>query len=88
VTPLRPLDPAPLAGTWHVVATTLPFWRGRRDPSIRYDAIAGGRWLDTVEYLTPRGARKRIVGYDTPDARVAGAFDWRGAGWLAWCRSR
>ncbi len=34
--PLRALEVGRLAGSWHVVATTLPFWRTRRDPIIRY----------------------------------------------------
>jgi hypothetical protein len=86
--PLRPLDPARLVGEWHVVATTLPFWRTRRDPVIRYQPLADGRWLDTVEFRDARGGDKRVVGYDTLDVAVPGAFRWRGKGWLAWCASR
>src|SRR3954470_22377701 len=86
--PIRPLDPSLLVGTWHVVATTLPFWRGRRAPTIRYDPMPDGRWLDTVEYRTARGKDKRIIGHDTPAPGVPGAFVWRGGGWLSWGKSR
>ncbi len=32
---------------------------------------------------TARGGERRVLGYDTPDPALAGAFVWRGAGWLA-----
>lgn len=88
IRPVRALDVARLAGAWHVVATTLPFWRTRRDPMIKYQPLADGRWLDTVEFRDARGAAKRVLGYDTLDRDVPGAFVWRGKGWLAWCSSR
>lgn len=86
--PIRPLNSSSLVGTWHVVATTLPFWKGRQDPTIRYDPLPDGRWRDTVEYRTARDRIKRIVGIDTLDPTSPGSFSWRGAGWLAWCTSR
>src|SRR5439155_97449 len=84
--PLRALDPPRLLGTWHVVATTLPFWRGRRDPRITYTALLDGRLRDVVTYQTASSTGKRIVGVDT--AKAPGEFVWRGSGWLAWCSSR
>jgi hypothetical protein len=75
-------------GAWHVVATTLPFWQTRGDPIIRYEPLPDGRWRDTVEFVDLRKRPKRVIGYDTPDPNWPGAFEWRGAGGLAWCRSR
>lgn len=86
MTPLRALDPSQLTGAWHVVATTLPFWRGRRDPIITYSALPDGLWLDVVSYKTSSGTPKSVVGVDT--AKAAGQFLWRGSGWLGWCSSR
>jgi hypothetical protein len=85
--PLSKMDPAQLCGTWQVMATTLPFWRGRVAPRIEYQPLPDGRWLDRVHYQTSAGATRTIVGYDELDREQPGAFRWRGAGWLFWCRS-
>jgi hypothetical protein len=77
-----------MTGSWYIVATTLPFWRRRGDPSVHYDTLADGRWRDTVQFHTEHGASKRIVGYDTFDIENPGALVWHGSGLLAWCRSR
>lgn len=95
VTPPPGLALDPLLGTWHVVATTLPFWRGKRAPVITYGALPGPgvRWSDTVAYEAPSVfgggfVPRRIVGVDTGDAETPGAFTWRGAGVLGLLTSR
>lgn len=69
------------------MATTLPFWRGRVAPRIEYQPLPDGRWRDTVHFQTRRGVARTIVGYDELDREHPGAFRWRGAGALFWCRS-
>ncbi len=83
------LDLAALLGTWHVVATTLPFWRGKRAPALTYGALRGPglRWSDTVAYEAPAWlgggyTPRRIVGVDTGHPDAPGRFTWRGAGML------
>ena len=80
------LDPSALTGRWRIEATTLGFWRGRSDASVRYEARPDGRWTDTLEYRQ-KGATKSLVGLDTPLDGRPGFFRWRGRGWLAWCTS-
>ncbi|MDP2316834.1 MAG: hypothetical protein Q8P41_28340 [Pseudomonadota bacterium] len=89
ITPPTGLDLPSLVGTWHVVATTLPFWRGKRAPVITYGALDGPglRWSDTVAYEAPGWLgggwkRHRVVGVDVGDPAVPGRFRWRGAGVL------
>ena len=86
------IGPAPgivndqMLGTWHIVATTLGFWRGRRDATATYAALSGPRWSDTLRFR--KGEREHVlVGTDTAHADAPGRFAWRGNGWLAWCTS-
>lgn len=80
------LDPASLAGRWHIAATTLSFWRGRSDATVEYSPRPDGRWTDTLRFR--KGVTERaLVGVDTPLRDRPGFFRWRGAGWLAWCTS-
>lgn len=64
----------PVDGTWHIVATSLPFWRKRSDPAVTYAGLPDGRVLDAVTYRA--GDRDRILlGADTRDGD---GFVWRG----------
>ena len=93
-TPPADIDLAALLGEWHIVATTLPFWRGKRAPRIRYTPLPDGRWGDELRWEQPRWwgavAAKRLAGADTPVDGAPGRFVWRGAGVLGvlaseWC---
>ncbi|GAA1769012.1 hypothetical protein GCM10009795_014080 [Nocardioides hankookensis] len=64
----------PLDGTWHIVSTSLPFWRSRVAPSVTYSPLPDGRVLDVVQY-TARGRVRLVVG---ADSRVADGYHWRG----------
>jgi hypothetical protein len=84
-----------LLGAWHVVATTLPFWRGKKAPVITYAALPGEgvRWSDTVTYEAPGlfgggFTPRRIVGVDTGHPERPGSFTWRGVGLLGFLTSR
>jgi hypothetical protein len=63
-----------LDGTWHIVATSLPFWRSRQAPSVTYTPLPDGRILDVVHYTT-RGRSRLVIGADT---LVDGGYHWRG----------
>ena len=84
--PLPGLDVTTLSGTWRILATTLPFWRGRREVTVTYRTRPDGDWDDLLAF-TRRGRRKTLGGRDTPHADRPGFFTWRGLGWLGWCRS-
>lgn len=78
-------------GRWHVVSTTFPFWRRRRNPTITYGPLPGEpvRFSDRVAFRQPRrlGAGftdKTIDGIDTRLDRSAARFRWRGTGALCW----
>ena len=91
IRPPADLDLTQLLGEWHIVATTLPFWRGKRAPRVRYTPLNGG-WLDELHY-EQRGIfggwkTRGLAGVDTPDPVVPGSFTWRGAGVLAVLSSR
>lgn len=75
-----------LLGRWHIVATTLKFWRGKEGPAVEYADLGGGRWSDTLHWRQ-RGRAKSLGGVDTLDPSTPGRFRWRGAGLLAWIRS-
>ena len=57
--------PDPVTGTWHIVETTLPFWRRRTSPSVSYLPLPDGRVLDAVHYRS-RGSGRLVLGADTP----------------------
>ena len=78
------IDRRALLGTWEIVATTLPFWRGKRRPRVAYAERADGRWSDVLTWLDARGRERTLAGIDRVDgARIA----WRGTGWLGWIAS-
>lgn len=63
-----------VAGTWFIVATSLPFWRHRQAPSVTYTDLPDGRVLDAVHYR--KGGRDRLVlGADTV---LEDGFHWHG----------
>lgn len=79
-----------MLGHWHIVATTLPFWKGKRAARVEYVDLREQTWRDIVRYEDARGRTKEIAGRDrleggpsAIDARVK----WRGEGWLAWIAS-
>lgn len=75
----------PLAlGSWYILATTLPFWRGKVAPAVRYAARADGR-VDDVLTWTERGRARALRGVDRPDGD---GFLWRGGGLLVAFTSR
>ena len=85
----RPPDvvqPAELAGTWHVLESTFPMWLegAKTDPSFTYRVIESGegsRMDDVVAYLK-NGEPDTIEGVDTQDPEDSSHFTWRGKGLL------
>lgn len=71
-------------GSWHIVATTLPFWRGKSTPQVTYTQRPDGRWDDVLTWDT-RGRSHRLRGVDAADGE---GFVWRGVGILALLESR
>ncbi|MFN7145208.1 MAG: hypothetical protein ACK4YP_15650 [Myxococcota bacterium] len=96
IAPPSDLPLADLLGEWHIVATTLPFWRGKRRPVVTYAPRphAPHTWRDTLAWeqtdLFGRPVTRRLGGVDTGDPAVPGRFVWRGDGVLGllaseWC---
>ena len=74
-----------MLGRWHILATTLPFWDGKRGPTVTYEALPDGRIRDMLAWR--QGGRERTLGgVDTP--QPDGSYLWRGAGLLALLTSR
>lgn len=80
-----------LAGTWHIVCSTFPMWRGgrRTEPTFTYTPLPGSgqdgapRMRDEVRYRVGDRER-RILGTDTRlTARPGTVYRWRGRGVLA-----
>lgn len=62
------------SGTWHILRTSLPFWRKRAAPAVSYAPLPTGEVGDIVTW---RGRRPgRVVGIDRPGAD--GEWEWRG----------
>jgi hypothetical protein len=76
------IDPRALLGHWHIAATTLPFWRGKRAPTVTYAERPDGRWSDTLSWYDARGRERRLAGVDRPVGEP-GRFVWNGSGLLA-----
>ncbi|GAA5869117.1 hypothetical protein JCM1840_000474 [Sporobolomyces johnsonii] len=78
-----------LMGHWHVVASTLPLWRGKANVTISYDPIAGEpvtTFDDTVRFTYAGKKRKwEVKGVDRLEEGVDGngaRWKWRGKGLL------
>ena len=77
-----------MAGHWHIVYTSLPLWKDKRNVTEDYAAIepdASGivRIDDTASYQKLNSDKIHTIhGIDTPTPGADGAFDWRGKGWL------
>ncbi|GAA5864246.1 hypothetical protein JCM8547_001306 [Rhodosporidiobolus lusitaniae] len=81
-----------LLGRWHVIASTLPLWKDKRDVTITYMAIIGEAettFDDLVEYASqtakPGSKRSKVEGVDTLQTDVEGngaRWKWRGKGLL------
>ncbi|GHJ83997.1 hypothetical protein NliqN6_0399 [Naganishia liquefaciens] len=79
-------------GAWHVVWSTLPLWKDKKDVCITYSAMAEDstgrpRLDDLVEYRKQSASSDSIPstvkGIDVLDNSHNGAtFNWRGKGWL------
>lgn len=82
-----------LSGTWHVTHSTLPMWSSKRNVTITYKPLsslpgsapqgATDRLDDIVSYQPLTSDKfKTVNGIDTASGKDAGAWDWRGKGWL------
>ncbi|SLM41103.1 hypothetical protein LPUS_12015 [Lasallia pustulata] len=90
--PFTPPTPQWLSGTWHVTHSTLPMWKSKRNVQITYRPLPsadGGtdqgtdRIEDIVTYQGLKSEKiKSVNGVDKASATDAGAWDWRGKGWL------
>lgn len=90
--PFTPPTPQWLSGTWHVTHSTLPMWKTKRNVQITYRPLPsadGGtdqgndRIEDTVTYQALTSEKvKTVKGIDKASGTDAGAWDWRGKGWL------
>ncbi|KZV80873.1 hypothetical protein EXIGLDRAFT_730156 [Exidia glandulosa HHB12029] len=77
-----------IMGKWHVVRSSLPMWKGKKDVTLTYTPIKPTTdplsFKDLVEY---RGEGKPAT--STPSSvkgvdhqQGAARFEWRGSGWL------
>lgn len=85
-------DVRSLLGEWHILATTLTFWRGKHEPRVVYRELGDARWLDTIQWRNRRGASRSLsginrlsTGLDAP--AIACNFAWRGKGLMTWITS-
>ncbi|KAK4700667.1 hypothetical protein P7C70_g5573, partial [Phenoliferia sp. Uapishka_3] len=86
---------ASMLGSWHVVASTLPLWKGKKNVVISYTPISGEpehTFDDVVSYNKVSDAVGKtpstVKGIDRLEAGTAGAWKWRGKGLLAIATSR
>jgi lipocalin len=90
IAPPPGLDLDRLLGQWQIIATTLPFWRKRSEPTVTYTQKPDGRWLDEVRFIGPPFSRRWHVGGENTVVAPPGRFQWRGTGLLKvvtseWC---
>ncbi|GAA5957807.1 hypothetical protein JCM21900_004558 [Sporobolomyces salmonicolor] len=78
-----------LMGQWHVVASTLPLWKGKANVTISYDPIAGEpatTFEDTVRFTYAGKKRQwQVRGIDRLEEDIEGngaRWKWRGKGFL------
>jgi len=67
-------------GRWHIVYTSLDFWRNRFNPTVTY-TLEGERILDEVRYTNERGSPQQVVGYDVVLHHGGSLFQWRAKDW-------
>ncbi|KAM0752521.1 hypothetical protein T439DRAFT_324613 [Meredithblackwellia eburnea MCA 4105] len=84
-----------LLGTWHVVASTLPLWKDKKNVTITYSSIQGEKETtmdDVVAYNKrndPVGKEASTVkGVDRIEEGSLNAWKWRGRGLLMIASSR
>ncbi|KAI2617302.1 hypothetical protein GGS26DRAFT_596471 [Hypomontagnella submonticulosa] len=75
-----------LRRTWAVTHSTLSMWRSARNVRITYlpyerDPTANDNLVE-YEKQNGKGGVKRVEGIERPDAKVPGAWTWRGKGLL------
>ncbi|KAJ7786475.1 hypothetical protein B0H16DRAFT_1490593 [Mycena metata] len=80
---------ADLLGTWHVVASTLPMWKDKKNVKITYSTIPGEpeTTLDDVVSYESRSAKlgsapSTVRGVDRLQEGATTVWKWRGKGWL------
>lgn len=85
----RPPSSKQLLGQWFIVQTSLPFWRDKRNIKIAYSASPSSSHIidqidDTTIYQTLGSEKlKTVQGVSAQgDSEKAGAWDWRGSGWV------
>ncbi|OTB04898.1 hypothetical protein M426DRAFT_320475 [Hypoxylon sp. CI-4A] len=74
-----------LRRTWAVTHSTLSMWRSAKNVRITYTQYKDGPANDNlVEYEKKdgKGSVKRVEGIEKPDAKIPGAWTWRGKGLL------
>ncbi|KAJ7161428.1 hypothetical protein C8R43DRAFT_880929 [Mycena crocata] len=86
---------ADLLGTWHVVASTLPMWKDKKNVKITYSTIPGepaATMDDLVSYekrsAKPGAAPSTVKGIDRLEEGATGRWKWRGKGLLMIASSR
>ncbi|KAL8276380.1 hypothetical protein RQP46_011225 [Phenoliferia psychrophenolica] len=86
---------ADLLGSWHVIASTLPLWKGKKNVVISYAAIPNepATTLDDVVSYNKVGdaagkSPSTVKGIDRLEEGTAGAWKWRGKGLLTPITSR
>ncbi|KAJ7727825.1 hypothetical protein DFH07DRAFT_851517 [Mycena maculata] len=86
---------ADFLGTWHVVASTLPLWKNKKNVAITYSTIPGApatTFDDLVTYemrFAKQGSTPSTVkGVDKLEVGAAGRWKWRGKGLLMIATSR
>ncbi|KAJ6621215.1 hypothetical protein B0H10DRAFT_2019254 [Mycena sp. CBHHK59/15] len=86
---------ADLLGTWHVVASTLPLWKDKKNVRITYSAMPNEPETtmdDVVSYqmrsAKPGGAPSTVKGVDRLEKGASARWKWRGKGLLMIATSR
>ena len=64
----------PMTGTWHIVASSLPFWAARSSPAVTYAPLPTGKVLDVLTW-SHHGRRRMLIGRDRP---TEVGYEWQG----------
>jgi hypothetical protein len=86
-------DPRALLGTWHILLSTFPMWRGddRENPRFHYGELPpenGAVALSDRVSFHRGGKEREILGIDVQDAAQPNRFVWKGKGLLRLFSSR